>query len=129
MFETTGTINFTNSYIFTNTSDNIKGISNANNYKFINDINKVINIESTGYMSYHNYNFPQIITLNNPKVRTASRGIVLRDDGKIALFYKSKMNEYKLPGGGIDEGEDKFVAFEREILEEVGKNYISYLFE
>ena len=61
-----------------------------------------------------------VFPLNEPKVRYASRGIVIRDDGKIALFYKSKMNEYKLPGGGIDEGETSIDAFKREVLEEVG---------
>ncbi len=58
--------------------------------------------------------------LINPKTRTASRGIVENKGGKIAVFYKSKMNEYKLPGGGIDPGEDKGVAFRREVLEETG---------
>lgn len=61
-----------------------------------------------------------VTPLNDPQTRYASRGIVVRDDGKIALFYKSKMNEYKLPGGGIDEGEIPIDAFKREILEEVG---------
>ena len=58
--------------------------------------------------------------LINPKTRIASRGIVENKDGKIAVFFKSKMNEYKLPGGGIDPGEDKGVAFRREVLEETG---------
>ena len=30
------------------------------------------------------------------------------------------MNEYKLPGGGMDEGEQPIETFKREILEEVG---------
>ena len=33
--------------------------------------------------------------------RVASRGIVLNDNGKIAIFYKKNKNEYKLPGGGM----------------------------
>ena len=37
--------------------------------------------------------------LNNPITRFGARGIVLRADGKMALFNKAKMNEYKLPGG------------------------------
>lgn len=56
----------------------------------------------------------------NPRIRYASRGIVLRDDGMVALFNKSKKNEYKLPGGGIDENENKDAAFIRECLEETG---------
>lgn len=58
--------------------------------------------------------------LVNPKRRTAARGIIENKDGKIAIFYKSKMNEYKLPGGGVDPGEDKIEAFKREALEETG---------
>lgn len=57
---------------------------------------------------------------NNPKIRYGARGIVKREDGLIAVFYKKAKNEYKLPGGGIDEGETPEQAFEREVLEEVG---------
>ena len=39
----------------------------------------------------------------NPRVRLGARGIVIREDGKIAVFNKSNKNEYKLPGGGIEE--------------------------
>lgn len=58
--------------------------------------------------------------LNNPITRLGARGIVVREDGKIAVFNKAKMNEYKLPGGGIDPGESPEVAFAREVEEEVG---------
>ena len=49
-----------------------------------------------------------------------ARGIVLRDDGKIAVFNKKTKNEYKLPGGGVDEGESTAEAFKRECFEETG---------
>ena len=52
--------------------------------------------------------------------RFAARGIVLREDGKIAVFNKSLKNEFKLPGGGIDEGEETAEAFKREVFEETG---------
>lgn len=55
-----------------------------------------------------------------PKVRFGARGIVKREDGKIAIFFKKKKNEYKLPGGGIEKEETATQAFEREVLEEVG---------
>ena len=59
--------------------------------------------------------------LENPKKRNASRGIVIREsDGKIALQYKRNKNQYKLVGGGIEEGENSKDAFIREILEETG---------
>lgn len=60
------------------------------------------------------------VEFNNPRVREGARGIVRREDGKIAVFNKKVKNEYKLPGGGIDEGEDPEVAFRREVLEETG---------
>ena len=60
------------------------------------------------------------VKFNNPRTRKGARGIVKRNDGKIALLFKSNMNEYKLPGGGIDENEDPKDAFKREVLEETG---------
>ena len=52
-------------------------------------------------------------------VRYASRGIV-RFQNKTAIFYKEKINEYKLPGGGIKRSETPEEAFLREIREEAG---------
>lgn len=58
--------------------------------------------------------------MNEPRMRYGARGIVIRNDGKIAVFNKSKKNEYKLPGGGIEENENPKEAFKREVLEETG---------
>lgn len=44
------------------------------------------------------------IPFNNPKVRYGARGIVKTQDGLIAVFFKKAKNEYKLPGGGIEQG-------------------------
>lgn len=60
------------------------------------------------------------VEMENPKVRLGARGIVIREDGKIAVFNKSNKNEYKLPGGGIEENENPEDAFKREVLEETG---------
>lgn len=60
------------------------------------------------------------VPFNNPKVRYGARGIVKKENGLIAVFHKKAKNEYKLPGGGIDEGETPEEAFEREVLEEAG---------
>ena len=60
------------------------------------------------------------IEINNPKTRLGARGIVIRDDGKIAIFNKTNKNEYKLPGGGIENDETPEEAFKREVLEETG---------
>lgn len=56
----------------------------------------------------------------NPKTRLGARGIVIRDDDKIAIFNKANKNEYKLPGGGIENDETPEEAFKREVLEETG---------
>ena len=46
------------------------------------------------------------IELENPRLWLGARGIVTRDDGKIAIFNKANKNEYELPGGGIENGEN-----------------------
>lgn len=53
-------------------------------------------------------------------VREAARAIVVDDDGKIVLLHVSKRNYYKLPGGGIEPGEDHVTALRRECQEEIG---------
>ena len=58
--------------------------------------------------------------LKNPNIRLAARGIVIRNDGKIAVFNKSNKNEYKLPGGGMENKEEPEETFKREVLEETG---------
>lgn len=60
------------------------------------------------------------IICKNPKNRTAVRVILINDDNKIAILYKKNKNEYKLIGGGVDEGESYEEALERETLEESG---------
>ncbi|MFT4309454.1 MAG: NUDIX hydrolase [Candidatus Woesearchaeota archaeon] len=56
-------------------------------------------------------------TLN---LREASRAILFDDNNYIPLLFVAKYDYHKLPGGGIDEGEDKAQALVRECLEEVG---------
>lgn len=60
------------------------------------------------------------IEFNNPRIRKGARGIIINSDGKIAVFNKANKNEYKLPGGGIDDGENPEIAFKREAMEETG---------
>lgn len=60
------------------------------------------------------------IEMENPEVRLGARGIVVREDGKIAIFNKSNKNEYKLPGGGLEGQEKPEEAFKRGVLEETG---------
>lgn len=54
------------------------------------------------------------------KERKASRAIVFDQDDNIALLDATKRNYHKLPGGGIDEGEDIKMALDRELMEEIG---------
>lgn len=60
------------------------------------------------------------LEMTNPRLRLGARGIVIREDGKIAIFNKSNKNEYKLPGGGLEDEETPEKAFQREVLEETG---------
>lgn len=52
--------------------------------------------------------------------REAARAVLENNDGKIALMHSQKWDYYKLPGGGIDDGETRKEALKRELLEEVG---------
>lgn len=58
----------------------------------------------------------------NYQTREASRAIVFDNENKIAFLYVSKKQYYKLPGGKIEEGEDKILALQRECKEEIGCN-------
>ncbi|NOQ56220.1 MAG: ADP-ribose pyrophosphatase, partial [Nanohaloarchaea archaeon] len=40
------------------------------------------------------------------RLRKASRAIVINDENKIALLFVSEHNYHKLPGGGLEPGED-----------------------
>lgn len=62
----------------------------------------------------------EMVPMNNPFHRKAARGIVLDDEGNIAVFYKKNKNQYKVPGGGLDENESFEEVFIREVREEVG---------
>jgi ADP-ribose pyrophosphatase YjhB (NUDIX family) len=52
--------------------------------------------------------------------RDTARAVVLDDDGNIAMLYVSNLNYYKIPGGGVEENEDRLEACKRECLEEIG---------
>ena len=54
------------------------------------------------------------------KIREASRAVLFDENNLIPLLFVSKHNYHKLPGGGIDEGENKIQSLIRECIEEVG---------
>lgn len=57
----------------------------------------------------------KIYPMNNPDTRNAVRVILTNDSGQIALLNKQKKNEFKLIGGGADDGETLIDALKREV--------------
>lgn len=51
--------------------------------------------------------------------RPSVRGIIIKD-GKVAMMHSLKYDYYKLPGGGIEEGESYEDTLVREVKEESG---------
>ena len=54
-------------------------------------------------------------------IRRAARAVIFTEQYEIALMYSRKNSYYKLPGGGVEEGEDIMAALHREVLEETGR--------
>jgi 8-oxo-dGTP diphosphatase len=54
------------------------------------------------------------------KERLSARAVLLDNAGEVHMLHVSLHNYHKLPGGGIEEGEDIVEALTRELLEEVG---------
>lgn len=52
--------------------------------------------------------------------RTAARGIILDSAGRLGVLYVAKHQYHKLPGGGVEPGEDLLTTLRRECLEELG---------
>lgn len=68
----------------------------------------------------HELTHPELTTREGRILRRhAARGIVLREE-KILLLFTERYNDFSLPGGGIDEGEEITVALKRELEEETG---------
>lgn len=54
------------------------------------------------------------------KEREAARAVVFDKDNNVAILHVTKDHYHKIPGGGIEEGEDIMQALKREVLEEIG---------
>jgi 8-oxo-dGTP diphosphatase len=87
-------------------------------------------LDSEGYKTKKNIKM-QLLRIINPanitedetkrfQSRVAARGVVFDGNNNVAVLPVSNHDYYKLPGGGIEEGEDKLEAFRRECLEEIG---------
>ncbi len=59
-----------------------------------------------------------IYTLSTYTLRLTVKGIIKNRDGDIALIGRD--GHFLLPGGGVDAGENKEQALQREIMEEIG---------
>ena len=57
------------------------------------------------------------------KYRKTCYGFVMHDD-KVLLSFNREINEYSLPGGGVEPGESLEQCLKREFLEEVGFNIL-----
>ena len=64
---------------------------------------------------------PKVKTLDNKSTftRLATRSIAIKGEA-ILLLYTARYEDYSLPGGGLDPGEDKIAGMIRELSEETG---------
>lgn len=63
------------------------------------------------------------------RIRPGARAVLYDNLGQIALMHVSNHRYYKLPGGGINDGENKIDGLRRELLEETGAKEIEVISE
>lgn len=57
---------------------------------------------------------------NDFRTRVAVRAVLLDNQHNVPLLFSTRHSYHKLPGGGVETGENYLQALEREILEEIG---------
>lgn len=67
------------------------------------------------------HHHPEVTTLENKSIftRLATRSIAIQGSS-ILLLYTERYEDYSLPGGGLDLGEDRIEGMMRELSEETG---------
>ncbi len=67
---------------------------------------------------------PNIESLDDSSfLRLAARGIILKGE-EVLMLYTQRYDDYTLPGGGIDDGENQVEGLIRELAEETGAQNI-----
>lgn len=66
------------------------------------------------------FGIDHVIPPHEYRIRKAARAVILNPMHEIALLYVAKKHVHKLPGGGIEQGENVSDALVRETMEEVG---------
>ena len=71
------------------------------------------------------HHHPDVTSLENKSIftRLATRAIAMQGHN-ILLLYTQRYEDYSLPGGGLDSGEDKVEGMMRELNEETGAKNI-----
>ena len=54
------------------------------------------------------------------KTKYATRTVLLDDENRVAIINVGKYGYYKIPGGGVEDGEDLRKSAQREVIEEAG---------
>lgn len=77
-------------------------------------------METIAYLDQHELGFfdesDQPLTFE----RKAARAVLRNADNQVAVMYFTSTGSYKLPGGGVDDGEEPRLTLDREVQEEAG---------
>lgn len=106
------------------------------NNLFIMNLNTLGNEPATNVNSFEekiiwimtNEQFEERI-LDTKNYRTdAVRGVILNNDGKVAIIHSRAEQYYKLPGWWVETGENTYVAMIREWKEETGADIVVWTY-